>query len=341
MSELGFYALGGHVESPRDMFDELALAEQLGLGTAFFSERFNLKEAASLTGAAGAVTENLTIATAATNHNTRHPMVTAAWATTMHRLTEGRFVLGLGRGLAPQLEAFGLPPVTTAQMEDFIGLMRQLWRGETVENRTGPAGSYPKLRLDPTFDENIPIGLTAFGPATLALAGRAADVVVLHTFFSDETVVRCVKTVRDAAEKAGRDPSAVKIWSCYATVPDHLPEDVQLKKTVARLATYLQVYGDLMVKTNHWDPTLLETFRKDSVVAGLGGWCDAVATPAEIEHIATVLPQEWLAAAATGSADNCAKKVAAQLDLGVDGVIMHCATPRELEPVVNAYAGLR
>ncbi|MFF0816775.1 TIGR03857 family LLM class F420-dependent oxidoreductase [Rhodococcus sp. NPDC003318] len=340
LPELGFYALGGHVESPREMYDELALAERLGLGTAFFSERFNVKELGSLTGAAGAVTERLNIATAVTNHNTRHPMVTAAWATTMHRLTNGRFVLVLGRGLAPQLEAFGLPPITTAQMEDFIGLMRRLWRGETIQEHAGPAGNYPALRLDPTFDEDIPIGLTAFGPATLALAGRAADIVVLHTYFSDDTVVRCVNAVRAAAEKAGRDPKAVKVWSCFATVPDHLPDEVQLKKTVARLATYLQVYGDLMVKTNNWDPAALQKFRDDPVVAGLNGWCDAVATRAEIEHIAEILPAEWLEAAATGSAEACAEKVSSQFDLGVDGVIMHCSTPAELEPVVAAYSRL-
>lgn len=335
--ELGFYTLGGHVESPRVMLDELRLAEELGFGTAFLSERFSVKEAASLTGAAGAVTETLHIATAATNHNTRHPAVTAAWATTMHRLTGGRFTLGLGRGLAPQLKAFGLPPVTTAQMEDFIALMRRLWHGETVEGHDGPAGSYPKLRLDPTFDEDIPIGLTAFGPNTLALAGRAVDVVVLHTYFSDETTARCVSTVREAAEEAGRDPDAVRVWSCYATVPDTLPEEVRLRRTVARLATYLQVYGDLLVRTNRWDPATLERFRADPVVSGLAGWADAVATPDEIAHIAGVLPAQWLAPAATGDASQCAKAVRAQFDLGVDGVIMHCCTPAELEPVVAAY----
>ena len=99
LDRLGFYTLAGHVESPRTMLDELRDAERLGLHTAFLSERFNVKEAATLTGAAGAVTERLRIATAATNHNTRHPAVTAAWATTLHRLTGGRFGLGLGRGL--------------------------------------------------------------------------------------------------------------------------------------------------------------------------------------------------------------------------------------------------
>jgi probable F420-dependent oxidoreductase len=319
------------------MLDELRLAERLGFGAAFLSERFNVKEAATLTGAAGAVTEKLQIVTAATNHNTRHPAVTAAWATTMHRLTAGRFTLGLGRGLAPQLKAFGLPPVTTAQLEDFIGLMRRLWHGETVLNHDGPIGRYPALKLDPEFDEDIPVGLTAFGPQTLALAGRAADLVVLHTFFSDETTARCVRDVRAAAEKAGRDPASVKVWSCFATVPDSLPEETRLRKTVARLATYLQVYGDLMVRTNNWNPADLRRFLDDPVVSGLGGWADAIATRDQIEHMAQVLPPSWLEAAATGSAQQCAGRVRAQFDLGVDGVIMHCATPNELEPVINAY----
>ncbi len=335
--ELGFYALGGHVDNPRVLLDELRLAEQLGFGTAFLSERFNVKEAATLTGAAGAVTERMTIATGATNHNTRHPIVTAAWATTMHRLTGGRFVLGLGRGIEPQFKALGLPKVTTAQLENFIGLMRRLWRGETVKDHDGPAGRYPALKLDPTFDEAIPIGLMAFGNNTLDLAGRAADMVVLHTYFADDTVRRCVDRVRTSAEKAGRDPASVKIWSCYATVPDTLSEDVRLKKTVARLATYLQVYGDLLVRTNQWDPAALERFRASAVIQGLGGWADAVATTDQMEQIAAVLPDEWLEPAATGSPENCAKRVRRQLDLGCDGVIMHCATPAELESVIRSY----
>ena len=65
--ELGFYALAVHVESPRDMLAELRLAEELGLGAAFLSERLSVKEAASLSGAAVAVTEHLRVITAATD----------------------------------------------------------------------------------------------------------------------------------------------------------------------------------------------------------------------------------------------------------------------------------
>ena len=341
MNELAFYTLAGAPRTPRDLILEVQQAEALGLGSAFISERFNIKEAATLSGAAGAVSNEIGIATAATNHNTRHPMVTAAYAMTMHRLTEGRFSLGLGRGIAPMFKAYGLPSIKTAQIEDFVGLMRRIWRGEVVVGHDGPAGKYPLLTMGPDYSEHIPMTFTAFGPNSLALGGRVFDAVVLHTFFTDETTARCVRAVKRAAEEAGRDPSSVRVWSCFATVGDHLAEDLRRKKTVGRMATYLQAYGDLMVKTNNWDPTILQRFRADSFIAGFRGALDATATDQELEHVASLIPEQWLAAAATGSAEQCVEKIQGQFDLGCDGVILHGAAPAELEPIVSAYRKAR
>ena len=337
--DLGFYTLAGAPESPRDMLDEIRDAEAMGLGAAFISERYNIKEAATLSGAAGAVSENIRIVTGATNHNTRHPIVTASYATTMHRLTGGRFTLGIGRGLAPLQDAFGIDRITTAQMEDFAALMRRLWAGETVIGHDGPCGSWPVLRLDPDFDETIPLGLVAFGPNSLELGGRVFDDVILHTFFTDATLTRCVATVKTAAERAGRDPDSVRVWSCFATIGDHIAEPLRLKKSVGRLATYLQAYGDLMVTTNDWDPAVLADFRADHLVATFPGAIDARATTDELEHIATLIPDEWLAPSATGSPEQCAAGVRDQFALGADGVIMHGATPHELRPIVDAMSG--
>ncbi len=338
LPELGFYTLAGGAQDPRVMVDEIAEAERLGLGAVFISERFNVKEAVTLSGAAAVASTNMTIITGATNHNTRHPIVTGSYATTMHRLTGGRFVLGIGRGIAPMFDAFGIPRITTAQMEDFASVMRRLWHGDTIVGYDGPLGSYPVLRLDPTFDEDIPLGLVAFGPNSLELGGRAFDHVILHTFFTDETLQRCVATVKTAAERAGRDPADVTVWSCFATIGDHIPEPLRLKKTVGRLATYLQAYGDLMVETNRWDPAVLTRFRADPLVAGIGGAIDVVADTTQLEHIATLIPDEWLAPSATGTPDQCVAAVRGQLDLGADAVIMHGASPTELAPIVTAYS---
>jgi probable F420-dependent oxidoreductase len=341
MNELAFYTLAGQPKSPRELIDEVKSAEALGIGSAFISERFNIKEAATLSGAVGAVSTRIGIATAATNHNTRHPMVTAAYAMTMHKLTDGRFSLGLGRGIAPMFKAYGLGSVTTAQIEDFVGLMRRMFRGEAVFGHDGPAGKYPMLALGPDYTGNIPLTFTAFGPNSLALGGRAFDAVVLHTFFSDETTARCVKAVKSAAEEAGRDPAKVRVWSCFATIGDHLPEPVRLKKTVGRMATYLQAYGDLMVKTNRWDPAPLAAFRADPLVKNFQGAIDARATTEQLEQIATLIPEKWLEAAATGSPKRCVEKIRGQLELGCDGVILHGASPTDLEPIVAEYRKTR
>jgi len=338
LDELGYYLLAGAGgEGPATLMDEARRGEELGFGTAFISERWNVKEAASLTGAACAVTTRMQIATAATNHNTRHPLISGSWATTMHRLSGGRFTLGIGRGIGAIYSAYGIPAVTTAQMEDFAQVMRRLWRGEVIVNHDGPIGKYQILVLDPDFREDIRLALVAFGPNTLRLGGRVFDDVILHTYFTPETVARCVRTVKDAAEQAGRDPDRVRVWSCFATVGDHLPEELRLKKTVARLATYLQGYGDLMVTTNKWDPAVLQRFRADAVVQSIGGGIDHKATSEQIEHIAGLIPAEWLEPAATGSARQCVDRIRREFDYGADAVIMHGATPDELEPVVDVY----
>jgi len=336
--ELGFYTLAGAPKSPRDMLGELTHAETLGLGTAFISERFNIKEAGALTGAAAAVTNSINIITGATNHTTRHPLVSASWASTLHILSEGRFSLGLGRGIEAMFKAYGMPMATTDSLEQFAYLMRRLWNGETVMNYEDITGKYPVLRLDPDFRLDIPLSITAFGPDTLRMAGRAYDNVILHTFFTDETTARAVQLVKKSAEEAGRDPATVKVWSCFATIGDHIAPDLRLKKSIGRLATYLQAYGDLMVRTNNWDPAVLKRFREDEFVRTFPGALDAKGTTADLERVAPLIPDEWLAPSATGTPTQCVAAIRNQLALGCDGVIMHGATPVELEPIVQAYS---
>ena len=339
LDELGCYLLAGQPDTSRAVIEEARVAEELGLGAAFISERYNKKEAVALSGAAAAASERIRIITAATNHNTRHVMVTAGVVRTMQSLSGGRFTLGLGRGIAPLQDVYGISRITTAQMEDFASILRRLFRGEMIVGHDGPAGTYPILHLDSALDEYVPLCLVAFGENTLELGGRVFDDVVLHTYFTDETTAHCVQVVKHAAEKAGRDPKDVRVWSCFATIGDHIPEDLRLKKSVGRLGTYLQGYGDLLVRTNGWDPAVLQRFLGDAVIQGVPGALDAVATRDQLEHAATLIPGEWLAPSATGSPAQCVAAIRNQLALGCDGVIMHGSTPQELRPIVEEYRG--
>lgn len=340
--ELGCYGLAGHSATPADLLTEARLAEELGLGSIFLSERFNTKDAGVMAGAVAGVTTTLGIGTAATNHNTRHPLVTATMATTLHRLSGGRYAFGLGRGFDLLFDLMGVPRVTGAQITDAVGIYRRLWHGEAVAGHDGPAGSYAYLNQDSSFDEDIPVLLMAIGEKTLELAGRIADGVVLHTFFSDETLARAVTTVRTSAEQAGRDPGSVRIWSVLATVEDSIDEELRLRKLVGRLATYLQGYGAALVTANGWDPADLERFRNDPLVQGYPGAFDAIGTVEQLSYLRDeVLPAAWLAASATGSPATCAQRILDQFDAGADSVILHGATPTELAPVLDAWRTIR
>ena len=340
LPELGFYGLPGHTDSPADLLQECRDAEELGLGACFISERFNVKEAASLTGAACAVSDRIGVATSVTNHNTRHPLVTAAWSTTLHRLSGGRFSLGLGRGFDPLFQAIGLRPITMRQIEDFVGLMRRLWKGETILAHDGPAGQYGFLRLDERFDEDIPVMLAALGPKTMEWGGGVFDGVMLHTFFTDQALKECVERIRRGAEAAGKDPASVRVWAVMATLTD-LPESARLKMLVGRMGTYLQAYGDALVTINGWDPKVLTDFRNAPQVQEVRGSIDAVATPSQLEAIAELIPDEWLAASAVGSPAHVAQRIEDQLAAGADGVILHASTPAQLAPALEAYRSIR
>jgi alkanesulfonate monooxygenase SsuD/methylene tetrahydromethanopterin reductase-like flavin-dependent oxidoreductase (luciferase family) len=73
------------------------------------------------------------------------------------------------------------------------------------------------------------------------------------------------------------------------------------------------------------------------MVSSFRGAIDSQATSEQLEHIAGLIPEAWLAASATGTPEQCVDAIQGQLDLGCDGVILHGASPSELEPIVKTY----
>lgn len=341
--ELGFYALPGHTQTPADLLDEIRQAEAMGIGSAWISERVDVKEIGVLAGAAAAVTRDIFICSGATNINTRHPLITASLATTASRISQGRFALGVARGIGVRAGLWGLEPVTNAHLRDFADMMRTLWQGERVMGYDGPLGNYPYLHMADWIKDadKIPLLFGAYGEKSLEFAGGVFDGVFLSTFFSDEAVAKAVAAVRRGAEKAGRDPASVKVWAVVATAcePD---EETWLRAVVARMATYLQApdLAQLLVDINGWDMAVVEKFRANDTVACMRGGIDSTATLDQLREIAPLIPESWLPAA-VGSPETCARRWQDQFKAGADGVIIHAATPRQFAPVLEAYAQIR
>ena len=339
--ELGFYGLPGHTRTPRDILGQVQEAERLGIGNVMISERTDYKEIAAICGACAAVTESIFIGTSGTNLNTRHPVITGSMGSTLNRLSEGRFALGLAKGMALRWQAWGLDHPTFAREREFVDLLRRLWKGETITGYQGALGEFAQIGIAPYLDEDIPVLYVGFGPKSLTHAGQIYDGAHLHTFMSDEALSNAVAQVRAGEKAAGKEPGRAKVWSVFATACE-LSEEKYLKYIIARLTTYLQIpgYGDMLVAINGWDPEVLARFRTHPSVTSVGGLIDSVATTQQIAEIEKLIPDSWRPAA-VGNARECAQRWLDQFKAGADGIIIHASTPDEFEPVLVEYQKIR
>lgn len=135
----------------------------------------------------------------------RHPLVTANALCSVDDLSGGRVALGLATGGSTVL-AIGRMPATQVEIRAEFAALQALFAGRPIEWEERPV---KPLR----FPRPIPLYYSAFGPKALALAGEAADGVILFAGEQhlDELAQR-IDVVKSAATAAGRDPGAVDIW---------------------------------------------------------------------------------------------------------------------------------
>jgi phthiodiolone/phenolphthiodiolone dimycocerosates ketoreductase len=148
-----------------------------------------------------------------TDAGRRNPAVTAQAVATLHLLTRGRAILGIGVGEREGNEPYGVEwtkPV--ARFEEAVATIRALWdSGGDLISRDSP---YFPLR-DAVFD--IPpyrgkwpeIWIAAHGPRMLRAAGRYADAWYPEAALRPADYARGLQAVRTAASDAGRDPMAI------------------------------------------------------------------------------------------------------------------------------------
>ncbi len=157
------------------------------------------------------VTERMRLGTCVTNPGTREPTVTASVLATLDEISGGRMDLGIGRGDSAR-RVLGKPPITMANTEEAIRVIRALVAGETIEYE-GTELSFPW-----TTGWTLPVWVAGYGPMALAMTGRVADGLILQ--LGDPDLIRwLVGQVREAATAAGRDPAAIRV---QAAAPAHV-----------------------------------------------------------------------------------------------------------------------
>jgi len=151
-----------------------------------------------------------------TNPGTREPTVLASAYATLHDISGGRMVMGIGRGDSAR-RVIGLHPVKVAEFERDCKMIRALMNGKKVDWNDKEL-ELTWARKDPT----IPLYVAGYGPKALAVAGRVSDGVIIQ--LADPVIVEWIMaTARKAAEKAGRDPDALE---CIVGAPSKVSDDL-------------------------------------------------------------------------------------------------------------------
>ncbi len=194
-------------DPPYARFLELIkLAEQHGFEYAWTYDSHVLwQESIPLLAVAARETSKIKMGHFVTNPGTRDPTVLASAYATLHDLSDGRMVMGIGRGDSAR-RYIGQQPVRVAEFERRIAMIREFMNGREVH------WNDKDLQLKwvrPELPE-IPMWVAGYGPKALAVAGRVGDGVIIQ-LADPEIISWIMDTARKAAAEAGRDPVAAEV----------------------------------------------------------------------------------------------------------------------------------
>jgi probable F420-dependent oxidoreductase len=192
--------------------DRIATAERLGFRYGWtYDSHLLWQEGYVFLTLATAATSTIRLGHCVTNPGIREPTVTASAYATLQDVSEGRMVLGIGRGDSSR-RVTGLEPVPVAEFERSLVMIKDLMNGREVtwNGRT--------LRLDWAQGQaEIPMYVAGYGPRALGVAGRVGDGVIIQ-LADPEITGWIIERARAAAVDAGRDADALAPVVCAPAV---------------------------------------------------------------------------------------------------------------------------
>ena len=226
----------------------------------------------------------------------RNPMDLAQMADSLHRLSSGRFALGLGSQIRPHIEnRYSMPwtaPIPRMrEMVEAIKAIQRTWQDGVPLDFRGE--SYRHTLMTPFFDPGPnpfgapPVWMGCLGPRMTTAAAEVADGLLLHPFhseryFHDHVVPSIVAGL--AASERGRESISVSVTPIICTGST----DEEIERAIAGVNVLLAFYGstpsyrvtldahgwgDLQTELNHltkegrWDliPTLIDDEVRETI----------------------------------------------------------------------------
>ncbi|TQS46789.1 TIGR03619 family F420-dependent LLM class oxidoreductase [Cryptosporangium phraense] len=225
--DIGFgLPVSGSWATPENVVTVARHAEELGYRTLWSFQRLLVPEAQPLPPAyasvldpivslafAAATTGRIGLGTAIINAPFLAPAVLGQQLATLDVLSRGRLITGLGLGWIPaEFSATNVPfEQRGARLEEYLHALDAVWGPDPVAfegefYRVEPSTVLPK----PVQAPRPPILLGGAAPRALDRAGRLADGWISASRFDLTQLGDAIGTVRAGAEKAGRDPDALR-----------------------------------------------------------------------------------------------------------------------------------
>ena len=201
---------------------------------------------------AASATQEIEIANSALVCFPRSPMTTAVAVWDVQELSQGRYRLGLGPLVAPNIiQKYSTPWYPPApRMREYVKSMSAIFRSWQYAEELNYRGKYYQFTRQQAYAApapieypDIPLQLAAVGPNMMSLAGEIADAVTLHptntsAHFISSTVL---PELNRGAYKAGRSTSDIEVIVNPFIAAGETPEELHESRNAFRrlLATVL------------------------------------------------------------------------------------------------------
>ncbi len=211
----------------------------------------------------------------------RSPTTLAHLAWDLQRLSNGRFILGLGTQVKAHVERrFGMPwDRPTARLRDYILAIRALWQCWQTGEKLNFRSDFFKLTLmspffnpGPIAHPHIPIYIAGVNAQLCQLAGELCEGFHVHPFHTPKYLAECLlPNIAVGLKQAGRSRSDIQLASAvFVIAGDSEAERARNREMVRRqIAFYASTPSYHTVFAMHGWRTVAE---KLSSLAAQGRW---------------------------------------------------------------------
>ena len=292
-------------------------AEAIGFSTLWiWDTTIYTKDAYIALAVAAQATNKIKLGPGVSNPLTRHISVIANGIATLDDLSEGRAVLGVGRGAPGSANAVGFPTESMAQFEARLRALQALMSDEEVE--VEGRGGYRVQAVE----RRVPVYLSVWGPKMTELAGQLTDGALIAGPSDTAAMGLKIRRLREAVEAAGRGTGEVEGHVQLTMSWDNAPS-LAIER-VRPVVTYQLRRGRLPVGERRLPESLQEEVAAIRASKSFGrapsGGGEGLASDALVRHAAIV-----------GTVEECRERVREIVRLGPEEVTFRLPTENRME----------